>query len=172
MQDGLKKAYRVARELDQNNIFQSNIELKTLRRLSEMVINNHSEVNINFEFFRRELGMASIRGDYQTRLTLKCQRCLESFEVPVDGKFDLLIDASDAEVKAFNRDTVFSNEGYLDVFEIFEDELILSLPLVPLHQDPDCHKHWHKESVEPEPVKRSNPFEVLKSLKTGPDQTL
>ena len=62
-------------------------------------------------------------------------------------------------------------KAHPDVFnlmlQIFEDELLLSLPIVPLHAESECTVKRDDMSfgkIEPE-QERQNPFAVLKELK-------
>ena len=62
----------------------------------------------------------------------------------------------------------------LDLLALVEDELLLSLPLAPVHENADCSAAWNslrEQSVAQEREVVSNapsPFAVLAQLKTGP----
>ena len=47
-----------------------------------------------------------------------------------------------------------------------EDELILGLPLVALHDDVACNEFWQTQRENPEQATKENPFSVLAKLKT------
>ena len=83
----------------------------------------------------------------------------------IDQDFELLIDATDEEIKASQVDSVYTSEGYLDVFEVIEDELILALPIILVHEDPSCNEYLRSVAGEEQAVERDNPFAVLESLK-------
>ncbi len=60
----------------------------------------------------------------------------------------------------------------LDVIALVEDELILSLPLAPMHEDVDCNKLWSRiRDQEPQEERHdlgssgNNPFAMLAKLK-------
>lgn len=67
-------------------------------------------------------------------------------------------------------------EQELDVLALVEDELILSLPLAPLHEDDNCSEAWNQlrdssEALEREVVQNApKPFAVLAQLKAGTDK--
>jgi uncharacterized protein len=107
-----------------------------------------------------------------TSLPLTCQRCLNPVEVPlsVDRSF-LFVHGEDAaaQLDADSEDDVLALTRALDLRELIEDELLLSMPLVPRHD------------VCPEPLpvgdagdgdpleERPNPFAALAALKrAGP----
>jgi uncharacterized protein len=59
------------------------------------------------------------------------------------------------------------DHGEVDLFQLLEDEVILSLPIVALHADEDCAvkaEHMSFGKIESE-HERENPFAVLKELK-------
>merc|ERR1712171_31426 len=60
-----------------------------------------------------------------------------------------------------------TDHGEVNLLQIFEDELLLSLPIVPLHAESECTVKQDDMSfgkIEPE-QERQNPFAVLKELK-------
>ena len=165
MQGKLQKVYRVSKEIAQNSLFEGSIQLSQLPRLSSLVIPHETEISLRFEFATSLFELPSIRGHIDTELQLECQRCLEPVSQIIDADFDLLIDATDDDVQAFQQDTVYSDEGYLNVFEVIEDELILSLPLIAMHDEITCNPYWQPEVEQLQAVTKENPFAVLKSLK-------
>ncbi len=81
-----------------------------------------------------------VEGRLQARLTVECQRCLKAMEIPLQIELKLLVSPTDCEVVESSLDTVFSENGSVDIFEMVEDELILGLPLVTLHEDVACNE--------------------------------
>jgi uncharacterized protein len=60
-----------------------------------------------------------------------------------------------------------NDHGEVDLLQLIEDELILSLPIVALHAEENCSVGPDDMTfgiIEPE-QERKNPFEVLKELK-------
>ena len=105
-------------------------------------------------------------GRLQTSLELQCQRCLQALDMPLELDFRLMIDASDELVRDSSLDTLYSDDGFIDLYEVVEDELILAIPLVPLHEDVSCNEYWLAADSEAEPAEKENPFAVLRQLKT------
>ncbi|MCK4707985.1 MAG: DUF177 domain-containing protein [Gammaproteobacteria bacterium] len=165
MQGKLQQVYRVSKELGQNSLLSGSIQLSRLTRLSSLVMSDDAIIKLSFEFLTSEYQHASIKGHIDTELLVECQRCLAPMVHPINMDFDLLIDASEEDVQSFQIDTVFTDDGYLDVFEVVEDELILALPLISMHEDSTCNKDWQPDSIEEEVVEKINPFAVLESLK-------
>ena len=80
--------------------------------------------------------------------------------------FRLLIDASDELLSQSREDTLYSNDGYIDIAEVVEDELILAIPLVAMHEDTACNENWRDSELPAETPMKENPFAVLQQLKT------
>ncbi len=165
MQGKLQQVYRVSKELGQNSLFSGSFQLSQLDRLSSLVLDNGAEIKLSFEFSTNEYHHPTIKGHVDAELQVECQRCLESMSYIVDQDFALLIDASEEDVTAFMMDTVYTDEGYLNVLEVIEDELILTLPLISMHEDRNCNKQWQPDLIEEEIVEKINPFAVLETLK-------
>jgi uncharacterized protein len=66
------------------------------------------------------------------------------------------------------REGVVMAEEGLDVVALIEDELLLSLPMIPMHDDPSCNRVLNelKEGGSAE-ESRPSPFAVLAALKTA-----
>jgi uncharacterized protein len=107
-------------------------------------------------------------------LRLECQRCLGPVAWPVDICTRLqLVSASALEADAHDLDAQedeverIADSHRLDVQALIEDELILSLPYVPMHETcPSGPKHAASEpGADEKDEKRPSPFAVLGKLK-------
>lgn len=103
-----------------------------------------------------------------------CQRCLQAVRMPlqVDRAFRFVRDeAQAAALDAELDDDVLVLSRAFDVREWVEDELLLALPIVPLHEA--CPEPLPLPADEPaEQVEaRPNPFAALQVLKGGKDST-
>ena len=169
MQGKLARRYQVHKEVARNGYFEGDIALSTLDRLGEFLHpdsegRKQQNVRLRFEFARNEFDLPIISGELETCLELECQRCLGKMELPLQVEFRLMIDASDELVRESSMDTLYSDEGYIDINEVVEDELILAIPLVATHEDNACNEHWRASELEA-PI-NENPFAVLQQLKT------
>ncbi len=106
-----------------------------------------------------------LTGKLSARLELECQRCLNAMQLPLALELCLLVDASDAVVRESSLDTLYSDDGYIDIFDVIEDELILAIPLVARHDDRACNQHWPAAADDAAAV-AENPFAALRALKT------
>lgn len=165
MQGRLQQTYRYAQEIGRNATFSGSLELSRLARLGSLVLPEQARISVSFEFTRSAFQHAAVTGHIDASLSLECQRCMEPMAQNIELDFELLIDASDEDIKTLQMDSVYSVEGYLDMYEVIEDEIILSLPLVAMHADESCNPYWQSDSVEDQVVEKNNPFAVLESLK-------
>lgn len=106
-----------------------------------------------------------------TSVEMTCQRCLELsvHELAVDTQIRFV--ATEAEAEALDPDSdedLLSMEHPLNLRELIEDELLLELPLVPMHDE--CPLHLPSSVGEEEivgEVEKANPFAMLAQLKKG-----
>ena len=171
MRDKLRKCYQVQREVAQKGCYEGEIALSDLKRLGEFLhpdseTEEQGNVIVDFEFSRNEFDVPMIAGQLQTRLGLECQRCLQPLELPLEVDFRLMIDASEELLRHSSEDTLYSVDGFIDIAEVVEDELILAVPLVSMHEDTACNENWQASESIPDTATKENPFAVLQQLKT------
>ncbi len=95
-----------------------------------------------------------------------CQRCMQAMPVRVDAEVHiaLLRQGEDEDSVADEYETLIIDESLMSLRDLVEDELILALPLVAMHETRDCNVSLPEEQAETE--NRPNPFAVLAELKT------
>jgi uncharacterized protein len=165
MQDKLRQRYQVQKEVSRGGGYEGKIRAGELARLTEFLHSDNATIAIEFEFMKSEYSAPLIRGKLDTCLSIECQRCLQAMEKHLLIEFNLLVDADDEQVAESSLDTIFSEDGFINIFEVAEDELILGLPLVNMHDDLACNEYWPVEKQHSEQAK-DNPFSVLEKLKT------
>ncbi len=170
MRDKLRRRYQVHKEVARKGCFEGEIPLADLDRLAELLYSGESArapggIQVSFEFGSNEYGVPMLAGRLSARLELECQRCLGALELPLDLELRLLIDASDEVVRDSSLDSLYSEAGYVDVYDVIEDELILAIPLVARHEDRACNEHWRAEADDAT-AGAEHPFAALRALKT------
>jgi uncharacterized protein len=171
MRDKLRKRYQVQKEMTQSGRFEGDIQFADLKRLRSLLYlegadTQQQKVTLSFEFLRSEYEIPMLVGHLQTSLELECQRCLQPLDFPLELDFSLLIDASDEIVQHSSEDTLYSDDGWIDIVEVVEDELILAIPLVAMHENRACNSSWPASEITTETTRTENPFAVLQQLKT------
>lgn len=100
-----------------------------------------------------------------------CQRCLEPLRLALDLQphYRFVADeATAAEQDETCEEDVLVWSRHFNVLELLEDEVLLAIPLTPMHED--CELTPHRagdlpDIQEPEEVERPNPFAALEGLK-------
>lgn len=105
-----------------------------------------------------------------TQVPLTCQRCLNPVptELEIAQDFRFVVDEATAlaEDDESQEDLLVLSQGF-DLLELIEDELLMALPLVPMHEA--CmseHAPTSEDSPAADSGGKPNPFAVLATLKT------
>ena len=105
-------------------------------------------------------------------LHLVCQRCLQDCAVNLDEKRRFVLVATEAEADDYpledeEQEPLVASQHF-NLLETIEDEVLLSLPLIPKHPEGFCEPHATVFGLEDEDEgsdKRENPFNILKNMK-------
>lgn len=86
--------------------------------------------------FRREAGIAVAELALEGTATLECQRCMKPMELPLRADVRLGLIAREADVAQVPADLepMLAPGGRVSLGELITEELLLSLPIVPLHR--------------------------------------
>ena len=110
--------------------------------------------------------------DLKGRLHLVCQRCLQDCAVDLDEKRRFVLVTSEAEADDYpledeEQEPLVASQQF-NLLETIEDEVLLSIPLIPKHPEGFCEPHasiFGGEDGEEVDDKRENPFNILKNMK-------
>ncbi|MGM3176148.1 23S rRNA accumulation protein YceD [Dickeya lacustris] len=139
-------------------------------RVAESVVSVDSDVNATLSFNIDSQRLAVIDGHADVTVTLLCQRCSRPFEHQVHTTFCFSPVVNDEQAEALPEayEPVEVNEfGEVDLLAMIEDELILSLPIAPVHDSEHCEVSDADLVFGqlPAEAEKPNPFAVLASLK-------
>jgi uncharacterized protein len=136
-------------------------------RLASSLCDGNGELSYRLQGSVDDRGKALLQLEFDVVVRVICQRCLEPMGLPLQvcNRFRLLgaepewsIDAS--EFDADGEDEIVATEA-LDVEALIEDEVMLSLPLAPRHQNCALASGKGGEAGRG----RESPFGVLAQLK-------
>lgn len=159
------------RAADLGKQFSGRAALAKLPRLMEAVLAPEGEVELDLTFDRDAQKRACIQGIVRATLTLECQRCLGPMSFPVEAELHLALVESAAEAERLPEvyDPLLIEEPRIRLLDIVEDELLLSIPLIPKHEAGACSAKYvasPPQQGEPEETpNKENPFAVLAELK-------
>jgi len=122
-------------------------------------------VNKNGDEVERILRLDGLKG--LGEVAINCQRCLEPVKQALDLVFRLGLVQDEAAIAALpeHYEALLVTGEPARVADIVSDEVLLALPLVPLHEnDSRCQsvlKEYQPQADEP----RESPFAILEELK-------
>lgn len=140
-----------------------------LSRLAESTkgICNDIETNLSFDFDLQKI--PTIKGVAEVDVMLECQRCSDAFQYTCKAELTytpVRFGAEDTDLPSAYDVIERDEEGEINLHQLVEDELILNLPLIAMHEVADCRvKDFDTSFGEIIEEKRVNPFAVLESLK-------
>lgn len=146
------------------------IPVSELPRIIEATENSDGEVQVKLGFTISEERKKVVIGNASADLALVCQRCLEPVTVPVESNISLAIVWDEEAAKALPErfDPWITGEGMADLYDMIEEELLLSLPAVAYHEEPCLDSKLYSSGKPVEVKKEKNPFQVLEQLKSSP----
>lgn len=163
MSEGLPVRVDVERLAARDARIHSVTPVASMKRLVELLTDAEGSVESELRFSHGS-GRRRIDGAARTQVRVACQRCLEPMTVGIDADIQLVVVADEAEIQTLpdEAEAVVSDDGTVSPLELVEDELILALPIVPMHEEAECSVRVADHET---PAERSNPFDVLKQLK-------
>ena len=113
-------------------------------------------------------GYKSVQCDIVASLTRRCQRCLECFVEETRLKSQVAFVRNEQEVNEVpdNLEPYVLADNLMRLSEFVEDELILALPVIPMHENicTDFSQGQDAEQTMDE-AEKDNPFQLLDKLK-------
>lgn len=154
------------KRLDYQGVYTS----EQVERVAESVVSVDSDVACDMSFAVDSQRLAVLKGTAEVQVTLLCQRCNQPFPHHVHVSYCFSPVSSDEQAEALPEmyEPVDVDEfGEIDLLAVIEDEIILALPVVPVHDSEHCEVSdadmvFGKLPAEAE---KPNPFAVLASLK-------
>lgn len=141
------------------------LPLKNMSRLCENISEQEGNVTVDMTFGVDEQGTRFIKGNLATHITLQCQRCMEFFPYEITSNFILGVVQSEEQADQLPTlyDAVLVKDGELFPSEMIEDELIVNMPIVPMHERSVCQIKF--PSVPDFDAIKESPFKVIELLR-------
>jgi uncharacterized protein len=112
-------------------------------RLRDSLARPEGRAEVDFRFHTAG-AYPALEGAVRARAWLVCQRCLRQFEATLASPVRVAFVGRDAESGRVpdEYDAVTAPGGRIQLTEFVEEELLLALPLVPMHATPaQCAQH-------------------------------
>jgi len=156
--DGIEFA-RIGRRL------QGDVSIADLARLCEGLGSGGGVLHYALSGTLSEKGRPQLVCEVDGVLNLVCQRCMEPLPFPLSIRSVLEL-ASEGETLPPVEDEddavdLIPADAAMDVLALVEDEVLLSLPVAPMHDEQACGVAHSSRTG------KTNPFEVLSTLKNN-----
>ncbi len=148
------------------------LPLKSMPRLAQASLDGAGDVHVDLSFERGDGEKVFLmHGALRVRLHATCQRCLEGMDLDLEASPWLILTRSGPPQDMLGDDPdILVADKPLLLSALVEDELLLALPMVPMHELGECPAKVYiaekavSEIKDVEPGKKS-PFAVLSRLK-------
>ena len=153
---------------DNSMVLERVYPLGELHRLQDMLADARGSVRARFAFAKVDSGRAGAIVSVEATPQLVCQRCLQDFAYAAAGSSEIEF-SSGGDVGAVNsqREVYATDEGWVSLRELAEEELLLALPAVAMHTPEICGRAEIDEAdSETQDMlgDRSRPFAALQDL--------
>lgn len=160
---------RLPREIDPLRLADEGVQIEgglageSLARLRELRHPGSAPepVNVQLQFERTPHGVRLLHGTFRTQLVVTCQRCLGPLTLALQAHPLLVLLAPDeAPPTADEEAETLVVDAPVNLAELVEEELLLAMPMFPVHRDGECTAPGAESVPGPK-----NPFAALGMLK-------
>ena len=141
------------------------LTLAELPRLVDMLFDHDGRVSYQVQGYTTGNGQPALRITLEADLGLRCQRCLERLPLSLDVERDVVLVADMRELDARDDEDddtdAIPGAASLDLRELIEEEILLSLPMAPRHPEDACNAQAEASAVGGS----DSPFSALAGLK-------
>ncbi|WNO61167.1 23S rRNA accumulation protein YceD [Rheinheimera sp. MMS21-TC3] len=145
---------------------------ETLTRLNESLLTSQEHVAVRIECGTDQQGLTVLQGSASCEVSVSCERCGQPMAVSLDCNFAYTPIKSDDEADLENIPECYDviekdDHGEINLRQLVEDELILTLPLFPTHDEALCAIKSADMSFGDlgQEAEKPNPFAILQELK-------
>ena len=159
---------------DKRGAIKGTFPLTALSRLQDTLFDNMGTVAFAL-FFARDGRLATVQGQIETVLRLKCQNCLEAVELTINNpvKLGILTSIDQADKLSEDYEPLLLESDTVRLKDIIEDEILLCLPQFPKHEHQCFASIENTEkadsSLTGDSSNTRNPFSILANLKKTGD---
>jgi uncharacterized protein len=128
------------RMADSGETLQGSMRVRSMSRLADFLHDTEGEVDVELLFGIDARRIRYVQGSLKTTLNLVCQRCLQplAFPLAIEMKLGLVYSEASAQELQEAYDPLIMDQPRLDLWLLVEDELMLALPIVPMHAIGEC----------------------------------
>lgn len=159
-------AYDLSRD---KRTLKGKVRLSDLPRAQAFILPSEEDAEYEITGLTGRLGWPGASMKLKAHVQMICNRCTRPMDYELDREVVFRFAKSEEEADAMpieedDEVEVIVGSDKLNILDWIEEELILSLPLVPAHEDPCLSPESSEKASEPLEAKE-NPFAKLKELK-------
>jgi uncharacterized protein len=115
-------------------------ELKHFPRLKPVLKNEDLKAEFTLRFQKDETGLLTITGTILVGIDLTCERCNEivHLDLELHPRLAPIVSESKAQDLPEDYDPIITNGEFVRLSELVEDEILLSIPMIPKHEWGGC----------------------------------
>ncbi len=155
------------RAVDSRLVLVGRLPLSSLPRLRGSLVEATGDARFRLAFSRDEAQRAVLRCEVVATLKLRCQRCLEALDhkVSTDTLLALVLRMDEERHLPEPYDPLPVSNESIRPGDLIEDELLLALPQIPMHEPTLCARQLPDVDVARMQSGGASPFAVLAELK-------
>jgi uncharacterized protein len=137
-----------------------------LPRLAEYSPSKDATVHVKLGFHQENDALIKVSGNIDLRLHLTCERCMQPFGLDISLKPEFYFDVSGAEPDEQDERDIIQVKGPVDLKSLVEDEILLALPMIPMHEPDQCAAggNEYREDADKQQTDANHPFAQLAAL--------
>lgn len=142
-----------------------------MQRLGEAVINTPQDIEVSLQFDVDQQRISFFAGHAEATVGVICQRCNQPMQLNLEANFayaPLTKRQSEEKIPEAYEPVELNETGEVMLHDVVEDELLLAMPIVTMHEQEDCEVDRDAMKfgeLPPEAEEETNPFKVLQGLK-------
>ncbi|MFQ6023669.1 MAG: YceD family protein [Acidiferrobacterales bacterium] len=167
MSSGLSATVDPIKLADARAHISGKLPLKTMGRLRVLCLDTEAQARVSLHFERSsDQGLRRMHGRISVRLHVACQRCLERMTLVLKAEPSLIVVKAGEHTDLLEHETeVLVADKPVALSKIVEDELLLAMPMIPMHDVSECPAAAHMAAQRNSDQTPANPFSVLGRLK-------
>ncbi|MDC9714211.1 MAG: YceD family protein [Gammaproteobacteria bacterium] len=164
MKQGIPDTIKLFKFASRSLIFSQSYQVKDFPRISKLLSNQASTVDVKLSFNLEEGRIPCIKGEIKLDAALTCQRCLDEVSIHLQPKFQLafLQNEQQGETLDASFETILNADEEFSTIEFITDEVLIMIPMTPMH-DYECASYQDTQPINQQ--KCESPFAILKQLK-------
>ena len=125
---------------NQQGVIEGSFPTQQLQRLGGLLADQAGDVSLRLEFSRGEHDRVEVVGHVETEVALECQSCLQPVATRLSSDLSLIVVTSESELEQLDQeqDGIIHADRLIPLAALVEDELMLTLPMIPRHRDGEC----------------------------------